>query len=159
MDDRTITQMLRQTVEKHGTRTALSYKSDHKDDSTYIDVTYAELWQRARAFRRGLAALGVKKGERIVLLSENRVEWAIADLATQCMGVVTVAIYSTLPTAQVQFLVADSAARVLVVSNEKQLAKALELRPSVRTLEHVVSMDATDAEGVLQFSEVIERGK
>jgi long-chain acyl-CoA synthetase len=155
MDDRTIYQMLRDSVEKFGPRRALGYKAS--DDYRYL--TYAELWERVRSFRRGLAALGVKKGDRIVLLSENRAEWAVTDLAAQSLGVVTVAIYPTLPTEQVQYLVTDSAARVLVVSDKKQLAKALELRPDVRTLEHVVSMDPTEADGVLRFDQVIERGK
>jgi long-chain acyl-CoA synthetase len=155
MDDRTIYQMLQESKERFGPRQALGYRTD--DGYSYL--TYSDLWERVRSFRRGLTALGVKKGDRIVLLSDNRPEWAITDLAAQSLGVVTVAIYPTLPAAQVQYLVTDSVARVLVVSDKKQLAKAMEIRPNVRTLEHVVSMDPTDAEGVLTFDKVIERGK
>ncbi len=157
MSERTIYQALRESVEKYGSRPALGYKRGKE----YEYLSYSRLWERVRGFRRGLAALGVQKGDRIALLSENRPEWAIADLAAQSMGVVTVAIYSTLPAEQVQFLVADSAARVLIVSDKKQLAKALDLRPNVRTLEHLVvmeAMEAMEAESVITFDEVIARG-
>jgi long-chain acyl-CoA synthetase len=155
MDDRTIHQLLRQSVERFGARPALGYKSS----GTYHYLTYSQLWERVQGLRRGLTALGVKKGDRIAILSENRPEWAISDLAAQSLGVVTVPIYSTLPAQQVQFVVTDSAARVLIVSDKKQLAKAIELRPNVRTLEQIISMDGTDAEGILTFEEAIERGK
>jgi long-chain acyl-CoA synthetase len=155
MFDRTIYQVLRETVERFGPRPALGYKRG----SEYDYVTYSQLGDRVRAFRRGLAALGITKGDRIALLSENRCEWAITDLAAQSLGVVTVAIYSTLPAQQVQFLVADSAARVLIVSDKKQLAKALEIQPNVRTLEHVVMMDSPVPEGVLAFDQIAERGR
>lgn len=155
MPDRTIYQALRETVEKFGHRPALGYKRGKQ----YEYFTYSQVWDRVRGFRRGLAALGVKKGDRIALLSENRCEWAIVDLAAQSLGVVTVAIYPSLPTLQVQYLVADSAARALIVSDETQLAKAVELRPNVRTLEHLVAMDGPVPEGVLMFDQVIEHGK
>jgi len=155
MAERTIYQMLKESVQKFGRRPALG----RKQGEAYRYLTYDEVWERVRALRKGLAALGVKKGDRIALLSENRPEWALTDLAAHCLGVVAVAIYPTLPTPQVQYLVSDSAARVLVVSTEKQLAKALQLRPHVRTLEQIVVMDGPAPEGVLTFDEVCERGK
>jgi long-chain acyl-CoA synthetase len=154
MSERTIYQVLRDSVEKHGPRPALGYKRGNG----YEYFTYSQVWDRVRGFRRGLAALGLKKGDRIALLSENRCEWAITDLAAQSLGVVTVAIYPTLPTQQVQFLVADSAARILIVSDKKQLAKAQDIRPSVRTLECVVAMEGPVPDGVMTFDQVTERG-
>jgi long-chain acyl-CoA synthetase len=155
MDDRTIYQVLRESIERFGSRRALGVKAGKE----YSYLTYDELWDRVRQLRRGLTVLGVKKGDRIAILSENRPEWAMTDLAAQSLGVVTVPIYSTLPPAQVQYMVADSAARVLVVSDKKQLAKALELRPNVRTLEHVIVMDDIAAEGTLSFAEVMRTGE
>jgi long-chain acyl-CoA synthetase len=154
MDDRTIYRMLTETAARHDARTALSAKRG----GAYQDLTYGEVLERVRALRRGLWHLGVRKGDRVALLSENRSEWAISDLACQSLGVVTVPIYSTLPAPQVQYVVADSAARVLIVSDKKQLAKALELRPNVRTLEHVIVMDGGAPEGVLSFEEACRIG-
>lgn len=155
MEEGTIYDMLRQSVERFGPRWALGWK----ESGEYHYLTYAQLGERVRAFRRGLAALDLKKGDRIALLSYNCMEWAVADLSAQSLGVVTVPIYHTLPTPQVEHIVRDSAARVLLVENDKQLTKAQELRPCVRTLEHVVLMRGQAPEGVLSFEGVIARGK
>src|SRR5689334_33188 len=121
MADLTIFQMFRQTVDRFGDRKALGFKQG----GSHQFYTYSELWNRVMAFRRGLWTLGMRKGDRIAILSENRVEWAIADLAAQSVGVVTVPIYATLPAAQVQYMVSDSAARILIASDKRQLAKAV----------------------------------
>ncbi len=169
MVDQTIHQMFRQTVERFGDRKALG----SRQDGAYHFYTYTEVWARVSAFRRGLWALGMRKGDRIAILSENRAEWAIADLAAQSMGVVTVPIYSTLPAAQVQYLVGDSAARILIASDKKQLAKAVEILPNVRTLEYVVAIEdpqkslaslkielpEEQAARVLAFEEIIQKGE
>lgn len=155
MEERTIYQALKETVARQGGRPALGRKVGKE----YVYLSYSELWERVRAFRRGLAALGVTKGDRVAILAENRIEWAVTDLAAQCMGAVTVPIYSTLPAGQVRHLVADSAARVLVVSDKKQLAKAQEFHGDVRTLDHVVVMDDLPNEDALTFEQVVERGK
>lgn len=155
MAERTIYQMLRESVQKFGPRPAMGYRQG----DAYRYLTYNEVWERAMALRRGLASLGIHKGDRIALLSENRPEWALSDLAAHALGVITVAIYPTLPTPQVQYLLSDSAARVLILSNAKQLAKALELWPHVRTLEQVVLMDGPAPESVLTFEALSERGR
>ncbi|MCC6731210.1 MAG: long-chain fatty acid--CoA ligase [Chthonomonadales bacterium] len=154
MAEQTIYQMLRESARRFESRRALGYK----EDGAYRYLTYGDVWRRVRSFRRGLASLGVRRGDRIALLSYNRVEWAIADLTAQSLGVVTVPIYHTLPVEQVEYLVRDSASRVLIVEDARQLVKAQELRPRVRTLEHVVVMRGPAAEDVLRFDEVLARG-
>ena len=153
MADLTIYQVLRESCRNFGSRNALGFKKDKE----YGYITYSELWERVSRFRAALYSLGLRKGDRLAILSENRPEWAIADLAAQCMGVITVPIYSTLPMQQVRYIVSDSAARVLVVSDKKQLAKAQEIKGEIRTLEHIISMDAVDAVSVLSFSELDSR--
>ena len=79
--------------------------------------------------RRGAAALarsGVGRGERAAILSENRAEWALADWSCVCAGVVDVPIYSTLPAAQVAYILKDCGASLVFVSDAEQLAKARE---------------------------------
>ena len=152
MADLTIYSVIKTTVDKHAGRNALGFKQNKE----YAYLTYGELWRRIVRFRAALYTLGLRKGDRIAILSENRPEWAISDLAAQCMGVITVPIYSTLPAAQVRYVVSDSAARVLIVSDKKQLAKALEVRDAIRTLEHIVSIEPSESE-VLRFDELISR--
>jgi long-chain acyl-CoA synthetase len=155
MAEETIYDMLCRSVKQYGPRRALGWK----EGGQYHYLTYAELGERVRRFRGGLAALGMKKGDRIALLSYNCMEWAIADLSAQSIGAITVPIYHTLPTPQVEHIVRDSAARILLVENEKQLTKAQELRPRVDTLEHVVLMRGKAPEGVLSFEEVMAFGE
>lgn len=151
----TIYRMFNESVNRFGSRPALGFREGGK----YRSLTYQEVWERVQALRRGLSALGVKKGDRVAILSENRYEWAVTDLAVQSLGVVTVPIYPTLPAAQVEYLARDSAARVLFVSDTKQLTKALQLRSNVRTLDHIVLMSGPASEGVHTFEQVLKMGR
>src|SRR6185503_17724787 len=76
----------------------------------------------------GLRALGVEKGDRVAILSENRPEWALADLATLTAAAVDVPIYSTLTPAQVKYILEDSQAKVAFVSTVAQARKVAEVR-------------------------------
>ena len=123
-----------------------------------------QLDAKVRAFARGLDALGLRKGDRIALIShENRVEWAITDLAAQYLGIVTVPIYGTLPAAQVAYYVKDSGARAMLVSDAKQRAKVKEFRAGTPDLEFLISMDGKpeelEAECALGFEDVYKRGE
>ena len=104
LERRTLYAMFRETVRLHGDRPAVRFKRRKEHD--YTTYTYREFDERIQAFRRGLDALGLRKGDRIALIShENRVEWAITDLAAQSLGLITVPIYGTLPAAQVAYYV------------------------------------------------------
>ena len=74
-----------------------------------------------------LRDLGVAKGDRVALLSENRYEWPVTDLAILGTGAVTVPIYPTLTAQQVRFIVQDSGAKLIVVSTPAQLDKMIEI--------------------------------
>src|SRR5215216_2237097 len=75
--------------------------------------------QRVRAVALGLSALGVKRGDRVALLSENRPDWSVVDLAILSLGAVNVPIYTTQAPEQVRYILEDSGARVLFVSGKK----------------------------------------
>ena len=95
----------------------------------------------------GLGHLGIRRGDRVALLSENRYEWAVSDLAVVGIGAVTVPIYATLTLEQCRHILADSGARAVIVSNAAQLAKIRALRPGLPHLEAVIPMDAVPPEG------------
>jgi long-chain acyl-CoA synthetase len=94
----------------------------------------------------GLRHLGIRRGERVALLSENRYEWVVADLAILGLGSVTVPIYSTLTPEQCRAILADSGARAIIVSNAAQLAKVRALRRDLPQLEFVVTIDPVPLE-------------
>ena len=89
----------------------------------------------------GLRALGVEKGDRVALLSENRPEWAYVDLATLCAGAADVPIYPNLLPAQVLYVLNDSEAKVVFVSNAAQVKKLAEVRDQAPHLQHVIRFD------------------
>lgn len=154
--------MFQETVRDHGSRPASRFKK-HKQ-TEYSQYTYQELLDYVLAFRRGLDALGLRKGDRIALTShENRVEWAITDLAAQALGLITVPIYGTLPAAQVAYYIRDSGARAFVVSDNKQRAKVMEFRAEAPDLEYLIAMEGEpeklEAENTLSFDAVIQRGE
>jgi long-chain acyl-CoA synthetase len=89
----------------------------------------------------GLAALGVKRGDRVALLSENRYEWAVTDLATLAQGAVTVPIYPTLTAPQTRYILDNAEVRVCVLSSPAQLEKLLAVADSLPQLTTIVLMD------------------
>ncbi|MEQ1832370.1 MAG: long-chain fatty acid--CoA ligase [Candidatus Eisenbacteria bacterium] len=93
----------------------------------------------------GLTALGVRRGDRVALLSENRYEWPITDLATLGVGAVTVPIYPTLTAPQVRYILDNAEARVCVLSSAAQLEKLLAVADSLPRLASIVVMDPPPA--------------
>ena len=136
----TAPQMVRALAARYaGTdKAALGYKD--KATKEWTDISWDALYAEVQAFAAFLHARGVRAGDRVALLSENRPEWAVTDLATQMLGAVTVALYTTVPASQVAYIVRDSGARALVVSTGLQLRKADKAFPDCPDLETVVSM-------------------
>lgn len=95
-------------------------------------------WVYATA--RQLQSWGVKKGDRVILLSENRPEWAITDFACLLLGVVDVPIYATQISEQCLFVLQNSEARIAFVSTRKQYEKLAAIRDQT-SLEYIVIMD------------------
>jgi long-chain acyl-CoA synthetase len=119
-------------------RTALSYKD--RKTKTWVGISWEEYERRVHALAGYLHQQGVRKGDRVAILSENRPEWAIADQATQMIGGVNVSIYTSVPASQVGYIVKDSGSKVLVVSTGIQLKKAEEILPACPDLQEVLTM-------------------
>lgn len=104
-------------------------------------ITGRQLYRRIRAFAAALSGWGIGKGDRVALLAENRWEWAIADFAVLALGAVDVPIYPTLTAQQVAAMLADSGARIIVVSSAQQYEKVAALRDQTK-IERIVVMDS-----------------
>lgn len=126
----------------------------------WTPVSAAEFGRKTRGFALGLASLGVDRRDRVAILSENRPEWPIADFATLALGAVSVPVYTSYLPPQIEYLLNDSSAKVVVVSGAFELAKVLEVAPSCPSLKHVISIEDPDgAPGVILFDEVVRRGE
>jgi long-chain acyl-CoA synthetase len=101
--------------------------------------------QDVESLTLGLAALGVRRGDRVALLSENRYEWAVTDLAILGQGAVTVPIYPTLTAPQSRYILDNAEARVVIVSTPAQLEKVLAEADSLPRLAAIVAMDPMPA--------------
>lgn len=154
----TINALIQDSLKNNKSRTALIKKSD--DGEGYESITYERLGELVRCLTLGLSELGVKKGDAVALISENRPEWAVADLAILHAGAVSVALFPTLPTEQVSYSLTDSGSRVVILSNKNQLEKVLNWMGRAPTGKVVIMMDNMDGDnpGVLDFTEVLGRG-
>jgi long-chain acyl-CoA synthetase len=151
--------MFEAAVQQYGNKAALAHKPK---GGTYEDISYAELGESVNAFGNGLSTLGVRKDDRVALLSENRPEWAITDFGSLKVGAVTVPMFSTLTAAQVSYILKDSGSKIICVSTESQLKKVLSIRDEVPSLEHIIVYESIEdeiPEGVIQFEEVCRRGE
>lgn len=94
-----------------------------REKDQFRAVTYAELRRTVLAYCAALKDLGVRRGDKLVILSENCAEWAYADWASLCLGYVVVPIYPTLPADQAQYIVKDCEAVLAIVGSSDQRAK------------------------------------
>jgi long-chain acyl-CoA synthetase len=131
-----------------------------KIDGAYQPLKYSEMRTMVSRFYHGLAKLGVKRGDRVGILSENRPEWVVADLACLYHGAADVPIFPSQTAKQVEFILKDAGTSVIVVSNSFQLTKVLRIRDEVKSLKHVIVMNELDdiPEGVLTFTQVLDAG-
>ena len=110
-------------------------------DAKWQPISHATILERVRRIALGLSALGVARGDRVAILSENRPEWGLADYACLTAGFADVPIYGTLPAEQVAYLLDDSGAVAVFVSNEAQAAKIASVRSRCLRLRHVIAFD------------------
>jgi len=137
-------------------------KAEHlkyKKDGTWHALSSDQFRAAVEEVSMGLRALGVEKGDKVAILSENRPEWAIADFATLAIGAADATIYSTLTPAQVLYILNDSESKIVFVSNAAQAAKVAEVRSQARHLRHVVRLDAAPIAGTLHLDEVRAQGR
>jgi long-chain acyl-CoA synthetase len=128
-----------------------------RETSFWRAISSQELYRDVVGVARAFVHWGVKKGDRIAILSENRAEWAIADFASLLVGAVVVPIYSTLTAAQTAYILGDCGARVAVLSTEEQLNKVLSIKQQT-AVEKVLVMDAVDTSEALPMKQLMHKG-
>ena len=141
-------------VERMGDRDAYNVTGEGARTFTYNQVR-----DEARRGAGALARSGLKRGDRAAILSENRAEWALADWSCLCAGVVDVPIYSTLPAYQVAYILEDSGAALVFVSDGEQLEKVREAAEGLtREIEIVVFDRAAAGDGAMSWDDFLARG-
>ncbi len=124
----------------------------YRDAGKWLPVTSREFGRSVARTAHALHAWGVRPGDRIAILSENRPEWPVADMASLLLGAVTVPLYTTLTAEQTAFVLNDAGCRAIFLSSDQQLHKVLSILPRAlpnTKLEKVVVMDPVEFIGDL----------
>ena len=155
----TLAELFLTAVEKHGDTLAYRYFPD--EGNGLEDVTFDQIYTLVRCVAVGLQALGLTRGEKVAILSENRLEWAVIDFACLCTGILDVPIYSTLTVPQIAYILENSQAKMIFVSDAAQAEKALAACGQVGRDRRVVMFDAADPprESVLMWRDFLEHGR
>jgi long-chain acyl-CoA synthetase len=130
----TIARVFRATARAHPHRPALWWR----DENEWSALTWSEYEIAVDEVAAGLASQKLDVGARVAILSTNRPEWHIADLAVMSMGLVTVPVYPTSAASQVAYILRHSGARVCIVEDVNQLSKVLLARSELTDLEAIV---------------------
>jgi long-chain acyl-CoA synthetase len=152
---RSIPDMFFQRVEASPDARAFGYPAP--DGSGPAWLTWAQVRDRAVAIAAGLRELGVGHEDPVVIMSNTRLEWVLADLGIMCAGGATTAIYPTTEAEEASFIVRDSGAGIAIVEDAAGAAKLTAADP--RQLRQVVLIDGEPAEGQLTLAQLEARGK
>src|SRR6266481_5402004 len=120
----------------------------------WVPISSTEIYRGVVGVARALESWGVRKGDRVAILSENRPEWTITDFAVLALGAVTVPIYATQTAEQTAFILNNSGARVIAVSTKNQLEKVLAIQ-QVTPVEQILVMDAVETAHAVQMQELM----
>ena len=105
------------------------------------EITFEQYWESALTVAHGLLALGIEAGDRVAVHSENRPEWVVTDVASVAVRAASMGLYPTNPAPEVQYLLADSGARVLIAEDQEQVDKALSVKGDLPDLEHIIYIE------------------
>jgi len=141
---RTLTELFFDAVQAYGAHPA-AFR--HKADGAWRDVSHREAATRVQALSLGLRELGLAAGEKVAILAETRVEWALIDYACLCARATDVPIYPTLPANQVEYILRDAGAAAVVCSTAAQVEKIRAVKSGLPSLRHVIVFDGRGATG------------
>ena len=153
----TLTQLFFDAIEKYDRPDGWLVR---KDGGTWHPVSHREARDRVRHIALGLKSLGVAQGDRVAILSENRLEWSLADWAALTMRATDVPVYASLPAAQIPYLLNDSGSSIIFVSTVAQAEKILSIRGEIPGVRLMIGFDAdTEALVDLTLAELERRGR
>ncbi len=137
LPDLTLPQMLRERARTDAQRIAIR----QKDFGIWKPFTWAQYHQRASHFGLGLKALGLPADGHVGVISENRIEWVLAQMGAGLVGAVTVGVYPTSPTNEVAYVVGHADIEIMVCEDQEQTDKLLAALPELPRLKKIVVME------------------
>ena len=152
-----IPHLLLSSAREHGPKAALI---DHRGAPDSI-MTYTGFVAAVEDVALGLDDLGVRPGDRVAILSYNRPEWPICDLAIMSLGAVTVPLHHVMPPQQIEYILRDAGAKTIIVGSAKEMAKLDAIARRCPALEHVVCLEvaASSTSAPVTYADLQARGR
>jgi len=133
----TLVQVFEYVTRVHPRPNTLNYKQSGR----WVPISSDEMLGRIHHIAGGLYSLGVRRGDRVAILSESRPEWTLTDAGCMFVGAIDVPIYPTLTPPQVRYILKDAGARVLVIQNEEKFLQIREILLECPSIEHLVFIE------------------
>lgn len=160
----TLTERLKKVSEKYPGNTALMHKNSNGD---FEKITHSELYTKVRTFGAGLAAAGIKRGDHIGIISDNRYEWIVADLALLGIGAADVPRGSDTTGLEISYILNHADVKITFAENKHQAEKILGFKENLPLLEKIIlfegdkeAVSEIDSKGVefTFYNEIMEAG-
>jgi long-chain acyl-CoA synthetase len=160
MSGETLLTYFQKSVKDQSNRVALRYK----EYGIWHDVTWGQYGEKVKQVAMGLISLGLKKGECVSVISENRAEWVYSDFGIMSAGGVTAGIYTTNAAEECGYVVQNSDSRFYIAENEEQFDKALKFRKDTPTLEKIIVIEMEGLKRykdpmLMSFDDLLRMGK
>ena len=156
---RNLSQIFRSQAEKFNQRLAV----EKRQQGVWRGWSWKEYYDTAKALGLGLHRLGIRKGDRVALLSENRLEWIAADMGIIGIGACSVPIYVTLLAQEVAYIIDNSGSKVFIAENQAAAQKALDQIDRCPALEKIVVIETQGCDlshpMLLSFEDLIRLGR
>ncbi len=134
----------------------------HKVDGKYVDVTYQAVRDITENLALGLASLGVKREDKVAIISENRPEWYYSDLAILSLGAIDVPLYPISTSDSIEYMLNNSESVGVIVSTKFQLNKVVKIKSKCKHLKFIINISNDDVEGesgIYTFDEALKIGE
>jgi len=150
--------MLKDTVERYSNQTAYKWSTEPGRTES---VTWSEFYEQVKAVGKSLIALGVKKDDKVNILSYSCYRWVLSDLGITSIGAVTVGIYQSNLPKDCKYIINHSDSVLVFAEDQQQLEKLLEIRKGIPNVHKVVLFKGnyTDEKSVLSFEDFLKLGK
>lgn len=123
-----------------------------KVNGNYNEIGYGELWKKIEEFAIGLKSLGINPNDRIGIISENRIEWVITDIGISSIRAITVPIFPSTTSKQIEYILNNCSASAVIISSKFQLNKILEVRKNIPSIRHLIVLDEIDTDSFMDPS-------
>ncbi len=156
----TLVQMLRRRAEQTPAGIALR----QKDFGIWNPITWGDYYARSRAVALGLTALGLESGGHVGILSDNRIEWVLAQFGAGIAGGIAVGVYPTSPASEVAYVLGHAEVQLVICEDQEQADKVLECQDQLPHLKRIIVIDMKGLrhyprDRIISFAEVEALGR